>query len=170
MKGCDTNGEHQLSEKHSTAESASDLDCDNLIEAEAENENLQDTIIKKFASVLRKLETLSHVTRSAIDELLEELHFIFTSAAVPVSHSTAFDIFNKHNLQVNLLIINELILAISINNPLVIAIAKGGPLASAFKCKQYYKENFKVVEPVEYVRKPRTAMDFFFYYLVITTY
>lgn len=31
LKGCDTN-EHQLSEKHSTAEIASDLDYDNLIE------------------------------------------------------------------------------------------------------------------------------------------
>jgi len=160
LKGCDTNDELQLSENPSTAEINSDLDCDNLIEAEAENENLQDTIIKKLASVLLKLETLSHVPSSTIDELLEELHFIFTSAALPVSHSTAFDIFNKHNLQVNQLIVNELISAISSNNPLVIAIAKGGPLASAFKRKQYYKENFEVVEPVEYVLEARSNKTF----------
>nr|XP_055056165.1 uncharacterized protein LOC129440700 [Misgurnus anguillicaudatus] len=160
LKGCDTNGERQLSEEHSTAEIASDLDCDDLIEAEAENENLQGTIIKKLASVLLKLETLSHVPSSVIDQLLEELHFIFTSAAVPVSHSTAFDIFNKHNLQVNQSVINELILAISANNPLAIAIAKGGPLASAFKRKHYYKENFKVVEPVEYVLEARSNKTF----------
>lgn len=38
---------------------------------------------------------------------------------------------------------------------MVIAIAKGGPLASAFKHKQYYEENFKV-EPVEYVLEARS--------------
>lgn len=39
---------------------------------------------------------------------------------------------------------------------LVKAIAKDGPIASAFKRKQYYKENFKVVELVEYVLEARS--------------
>ena len=34
---------------------------------------------------------------SAIDGLREELYFILTSAALPIPHSTAFDIFHKHN-------------------------------------------------------------------------
>lgn len=141
-------------------ETVSDLNCHNLIETDTTNENLEETIVKKLASVLLKLELFSHLPCSAIDGLLEELHFILTSAALPVSQRTAFDIFTKHNLQVDQLVINELSVAISTNNPLVRAIAKGGPLASSFKRKQYYKENFKVVEPVEYVLEARSNKTF----------
>ena len=79
---------------------------------------------------------------------LEELHFIFTSAVVPISNSTAVDVFKKHDIHVDQLVIDELSLAISTHNPLLKAIAKDGPLATAFKRKQYYNEHFKVVEPV----------------------
>ena len=122
-------------------ETASDLDCPNLIE----NDNLQETIIQKLATVLLKLAVFSHLPCSVINGLLEELHFILSSAALSISHSVALDISNKHNLQVDQFIINELS-AISANNPLVKAIANGGPLSSAFKREQYYKEIFNVVE------------------------
>lgn len=83
-----------------------------------------------------------------------------TSAAVPLSHSSAFDVFKNHNLQVNQLLMNELSIAISTNNPLVKAIAKGGPLATAFKCKQNYKDHFNILEPVKYVLEPRSKKTF----------
>lgn len=41
-------------------------------------------------------------------------------------------------------------MSLSTTNLLLTATKNGGLLASAFKCKQYYRENFKVVDPVEY--------------------
>lgn len=40
------------------------------------------------------------------------------------------------------------------------AIAKEGPLATAHKRQKYYKENFEVVEPVEYILESRTNRTF----------
>lgn len=157
VKSSDIN-EDRSSEEHSTdlAEIGSGLDSPSLIETDTENENLQDTIIQKLASVLLKLEIYSHVPSSTVDEFLEELHFIFTSAVVPISNSIAIDIFKKHDLHVDQLIINELSLAISTHSALAKAIAKDLPLASAFKRQQYYKDHFKVVEPFEYVLDARS--------------
>lgn len=46
------------------------------------------------------------------------------------------------------------------HNPLVKAIAEVDPLATAFKRKQYYKQHFKVVEPVEYVLDARAKKTY----------
>lgn len=142
--------EDQLSEEHLTDDRENHSNSSGPSFVEAENENLQETIIRKFAAVLLKLEIFSHVPSSAIDELLEELHFIFTSAVVPVSNTTAVEVFRRHKVQADFQIINEVNLAINANNPVVKAIAKGGPLSTSFKRKQYYKEYFEVLEPVEY--------------------
>lgn len=131
-----------------------------VVESDIGNENLQDTIIQKLSSVLLKLEIYSHVPSSAIDELLAELHFLFASAVLPISNSTAGDLFKKHDLHIDQSIINELSIAISTQNPLLKAIATDGQLATAYKRNQYYKEHFKVVEPVEYVLDGRSKKTF----------
>lgn len=64
-----------------------------------------------------------------------------------------------HDLHVDQLIIDELSVAISTQNPLVKAIAKDGPQATSLKRKQYYKEHFKIVEPVEYVLDARAKKN-----------
>lgn len=62
---------------------------------------------------------------------------------MPISYGSAFDVFKNHQL-----IMNALRIAISINNLLSpLAIAKGVPPASTFKCKQYHKEHFDMVDP-----------------------
>lgn len=43
---------------------------------------------------------------------------------------------------------------------MVKSVAKEGPLASTFKRKQFYKENFKVVEPIEYVLETHSNKTF----------
>ncbi|XP_058496151.1 uncharacterized protein LOC131466732 [Solea solea] len=156
VKICDIS-EDRTSEEHCSdlAGTASVLSSPHLINSDTENENLQNIIIEKFASVLLKLEIYSHVPSLAVDEFLEELHFILTSAVLPISKSTAIDIFQKHDLNVDQSVIDELSIAISAHNPLLKAIAKNGQLASAFKRKQFYKEHFKVVEPVEYLLEGR---------------
>ena len=93
--------------------------------------------------------------------MFQALHFQL-SRGPPISNSTAIDVFKKHDIHVDKLIIDELTLAISTHNPFVKAIAKDGPIASAFKRKQYYKEHFKAVEPVEYVLEARSNKSYQF--------
>ncbi len=40
-------------------------------------------------------------------------------------------------------------------NPISLALKSDGPLSTAYKRKMYFKENFSVVEPVEYVLNAR---------------
>lgn len=158
----DASSESELSEHLlETEESFSEFTC----HSESEDENIEDLLVKKCATVLLKLEVSSHVSTCAIDELLEELHFILSSAVVPTSNTLAADIFRKHNLQINQSIINKLSATLSSCNPLVKAIAKGGPLATTFNCKQYYKDYFKVVEPVEYFLDTRKKKKTTFQYI-----
>lgn len=48
------------------------------------------------------------------------------------------------------MLVKDLAMSLSTTNLLLTATKNGGLLASGFKCKQYYRENFKVVDPVEY--------------------
>ncbi|XP_034467814.1 uncharacterized protein LOC117777260 isoform X2 [Hippoglossus hippoglossus] len=57
----------------------------------------------------------------------------------------------KHHLGLNAAEIEELASAVCISNPLTKAIGDRGPFCTAFKRKQYFKNKFQVVEPVEYV-------------------
>ena len=80
VKDGTVNDDHHASADHPAdlGETASDLDCQNLTETDIPHEDLQETITQKLASVLLKLEVFSHLPCSAIDGLLEELHFILT--------------------------------------------------------------------------------------------
>lgn len=68
------------------------------------------------------------------------------SASVPLSCDIVSDIFHRRNLPVDELIIRETVDAVCSGNPVQRAIQKGGPLSTAYLRKQYYKENFSVIE------------------------
>ena len=45
-------------------------------------------------------------------------------------------------------------------NPVQRSIHKGGPLSTAYLRKKYYKENFSVVEPAEYLLEAKNKRRF----------
>lgn len=106
---------------------------------------------ERFAVVLLKLENLLHVPSSAVDELLQDLHFLMSSASLSTLKAIVSDFCTKHNLCLNATEIEELASAVCFSNPLTKSIGEQGPLRTAFKRKQYFKDKFQVVEPVEYV-------------------
>lgn len=55
----------------------------------------------------------------------------------------------RNNLHVDESVIKEIAATIA-SNPLHSAIGRGGSLCTAYKRKQFYKDNFTVVEPIEY--------------------
>lgn len=118
---------------------------------QCDTEYLQKVIEQSFANTLLKLEHLVHVPSTAIDVFLEELYHLIRSAPVPLSCDIVTNIFNQRNLPIDKDLITETINAVFSGNPVLRSIQKGGPLSTAYLRKQYYKENFCVLEPVEYI-------------------
>lgn len=108
-------------------------------------------IEEKLAAVLLKLENILHVPSNAVDELLQDLHFLMSSASQTTLNAVVSDFCTKHNLALDATETEELASAFCLANPLIKAIGDQGPLGTAFKRKRYFKDKFQVVEPVEYV-------------------
>lgn len=110
-----------------------------------------DIIEQKLAALLLKLENIFHVPSAAIDELLEELQFLLSTASLCSTTDVIQDTLRSYSLQVDQTFIKELASTLCVSNPICKSIGKGCPLATSFKRKKYYKDNFKVVEPIEYI-------------------
>lgn len=139
---------------------AAEANVDSDVEPEIKEQDLSKTLELKLGSLVLKLENYFHVPRTAIDELLAELHYLLVSASVPISNEVIIEILKNHNVCVDQIVVKELTTALSSCNPLLKAIAKEGPRATAHKRQKYYKENFEVVEPVEYILESRTNRTF----------
>lgn len=70
------------------------------------------------------------------------------------------DAFQKNNLEVDKSVLKEIATTLSTDNPIHKAIQKGGCLSSAYQCRQYYKTNFNVVDPVEYILDAKNKKTF----------
>lgn len=98
-----------------------------------------------------KLENIFHVPSTAVDELVEELHYLQGTVSVPLTCSSLLIFFKNKNIEIDGVILNELASLLCKSNPFVKALGKGGALATAYKRKEYFKKVLNVVEPVEYV-------------------
>jgi len=123
-------------------------------------EDLEKIIEQRFAAALLKLEHLVHVPSTAVDVFLGELHHLISSAPVPLSCDIVRDIFHQRNLPVDELVIRETVDAICSGNPVQRSIQNGGPLSTTYLRKQYYKDYFGVVKPVEYFLDTKNKHSF----------
>ncbi|XP_028455078.1 uncharacterized protein LOC114569461 [Perca flavescens] len=130
-------------------ESQSDIDLD-------KSKDQPEIIEQKIAAVLLKLENIFHVPSAAIDELLEEFQYLLSTASLCSTRNVIHDTLNSYKLQVDQSVIEELASALCTSNPVYKSIGKGCPLATSFKRKKYYKDNFQVVEPIEYILDDKT--------------
>lgn len=121
------------------------LDCEGQYNA------LQIRVEQALAAALLKLEYLVHMPGIAIDELLQELDYLLSSASFPLSQGFVSKVLERHNLKVDDSVVTEIAAAVCSSNPIHRAIEKGGPLSTSYRRKQYYKEKFSVVEPVTYI-------------------
>ena len=156
-----TTGISSVDELEANSEECVDVEqSDTAIPSNTHTEDLQKVIEHRFAAALLKLEHLVHVPTSAVDEFLGELDHLICSAPVPLSCDTVRDIFHQKNLSVDELIIRETVDAICSGNPVQRSIQKGGSLSTAYLRKQYYKDNFGVIEPVEYILDAKNKRRF----------
>ena len=128
-----------------------ELECyDDDDDVHDDNQNLPHTIERAVAALLLKLESILHVSSSAIDEIVSELQYIVGSVSAPVTHTIIDQILKKNNCHLDKTVLKELADSVCKHNPVNIAIGNNGPLSTAYKRKQYYKNTFSLVEPVEY--------------------
>ena len=88
-----------------------------------------------------KLENIFHVPSTAVDALVEELHYLLNTVSVPITCSSLSDFFKNKNIVVDGDVVNELADLLCKSNPLVNALGKGGALATAYKRKEYLKKS-----------------------------
>lgn len=114
----------------------------------------------KFASLLLKLEHTYLVSCAAIQELLEELQHLIGIVSVPLSLITINQVLGDNDCHVEASVVEELASVLCTSHPIQKAIAKQGPLGSSWKRKSYYKREFGVVSPVEYILDKRNKKSF----------
>ncbi|RVE72780.1 hypothetical protein OJAV_G00041440 [Oryzias javanicus] len=136
------------------------VDSEGNIEPETSEQDISKVFELKLGSLILKLENYFHVPRTAVDELLAELHYLIGSVSVPISNQVIVATFRNHNICVDELVIKDLTAALFSCNHLLKATGKDGPLATAHKRSKYYKENFDVIDPVEYVLESKTNRTF----------
>lgn len=115
-----------------------------------EMSELPNLIEKHVAHLLLKLESIFSVPQRCIDELVEELHFISSSASGPILKDIVQSCLKKHNCDVDDVVISEMVTDLCECNPITSALRSNGPLSTSYKRREYFKEHFSVVEPVEY--------------------
>lgn len=133
-------------------ESVGELDSTVGLDSE-ESEDDTGVLEKLIGSLFLKLESVYNVSGKCIDDLVEQLQFICTSSSQYIPNLVR-DILTQNNCTVDETVISELVEKLCRCNPLSKAFGADGPFVSKFKRAKYFKENFRIVEPVEYILDP----------------
>lgn len=70
--------------------------------------HLPNFIEENIACILLKLENIVHIPKAVIDEVLSEVHYILSTAFLPVTKAIVSDVFQSHKLQVEESVVDEL--------------------------------------------------------------
>ncbi len=115
----------------------------------ADVEDIDKILEKKLASLFLCMQTELCVSRSATQQIFQSLNEIL-HLSKPSTEKVITDILCHHNCEADQSLITEINEAVHRTNPLY-AITNKGTLSTDHKRKVYYKQNFDVVEPVEFV-------------------
>lgn len=133
-----------------------DSDLNEEIEpATEESRDLEKEVELKLASLLLKLEHTYLVSSAAVNELLEDLEHLIGAVSVPGSIAAINQHLEDNNCHVEASVVQQLATVLCSSHPIHKAIGKQGPLSTSWKRKSYYKREFGVVSPLEYILDKR---------------
>lgn len=119
---------------------------------EYETEELkEDEIELKLGHLLLKLQSIYNVPSKCINEVVAELQFISSSLSGPGIKKTVNACLRKHDCVLDDTVISDLVKQLSESNSVSTALRADGPLATSYRRQQFFKKNFHVVEPVEFI-------------------
>lgn len=107
-----------------------------------EEDDGSNVVVEYIASLLLKLESVHNVSIRCIDELVDDLHFIVSSASITAIRDIVVSHLKKNNCTIADTFVTSLVEELCKSNPLSTALNAGGPLSSSFRRRLYYKEKF----------------------------
>lgn len=120
------------------------------IEENVEEDVESETLGHKLASLFLYMQTVLHVSRSATQKIVEDLHNLLLSSNIHTCKSVK-EILSKHKIEINDSIQDEILNAIVQTNPLLLTTSVKGTLSTDHRRNLYFKNHFPVIEPVEYL-------------------
>lgn len=139
----------QPSDAHEAGTSLSGITLETHENCGAEDVDFE-TLEHKAASLFLYMQTVLHISKSAVQKVVEEFHDILQLSKVYTQQSLK-EVLTKHNIEVDDCAVQEINEAIFQTNPLILATAAKGTLSTAHRRDLYIKENFPVIEPTEYL-------------------
>ncbi|XP_049450794.1 uncharacterized protein LOC125900072 [Epinephelus fuscoguttatus] len=133
---------------------------DPIPEAEPLFEN-GEAIKNQLASLLLRMQTILHVSNTAIQEVIDELFDIGEFANQNVKKIIQ-KVLDANNCVADASVVASLSDEIQLLNPLKF-LSRQGPLGTERKRQSFYKKNFTVIEPVEYVLNAQEKKHSFVY-------
>lgn len=118
---------------------------------DGEPQELSQDIKEKFGHLFLKLESMFNVPNKCIDEIVDELQFISTSASGPLLRDVVVSTLKSHNCDLDPAIISDLVKNLCETHPISTALGTGGPFTTYYKRREFMKKHFSVVEPEEHI-------------------
>lgn len=138
-----------------TGEASTSLQSDSgSFSGEAQTKSLElipyESIEHKIAKHFLSLQTVLHVSRSAVQEIIEETNDILTASKSHCFQSVA-EVLQKHNIAADNSLIQDIVESVFLSNPLLVTTSGKGCLSTDYRRNLYFKQNFPFIEPVEYL-------------------
>ncbi|KAK0142460.1 hypothetical protein N1851_019612 [Merluccius polli] len=113
----------------------------------------------KVACLFLSMQTVLHVTRSAIQKIVEEIRDIFICSKCLAFRSVAEVLENNISTENNLL--QDIVDSVFTSNPFVTKSVKGC-LSTDYRRTCYFKKKFSLIEPVEYLYRQGSTNTFIY--------
>lgn len=97
-------------------------------------------VLECIASLLLKLESVHNVSVWCINELVDDLDFIASSATTTAIREIVVSHLKRNNQTINDEFVTSLVEELCHSGPLSTALSASGPLSSSFKRRQYSRK------------------------------
>ena len=125
-----------------------DLESPDVSVTEPDSQPTQKSVERRIASLFLRLQAVLHVSKSAIQELVDDL-FDIGERAGQITRESIENVLKEHNYSSEECL-TSLTEAFQSANPLNL-LSREGSLGTDYKRQSYYKKNFSVIEHVEYL-------------------
>ncbi|XP_063763029.1 uncharacterized protein LOC134880193 [Eleginops maclovinus] len=120
-----------------------------------------EAIKRQLASLFIRMQTILHVSNSAVQEVIDELFDIGDFAYKNIK-TIIEKVLEENNCAADASVVTSLSDEIQSLNPLKF-LSRAGPLGTERKRQSFYRKIFTVIEPVEYVLNPQEKNHSFVY-------
>ena len=143
-----------------------ELESSDVSVTEPDSQPTQKSVEHRIAVLFLRLQAVLHVSKSAIQEIVDDL-FDIGECAGQITRESIKNVLNKHNC-----ISDEFLTSLTDlfqqANPLNL-LSRQGSLGTDYKRHLYYKKTFSVIEPVEYLlNRSRSSYSCLYPYSKVT--